>query len=49
MQKNIIGHRLKQSGLGWTVRGANAIISLRCTILSNRFEDFWQDRYAHAR
>ena len=25
--KNIIGARLKQSGMEWTVRGANAIIS----------------------
>ena len=39
--KNIIGARLKQSGMEWTVRGANAIISLRCIIKSNRFEDFW--------
>ena len=25
----------------WTVAGANAIIALRCCILSGRFEDFW--------
>jgi len=28
--KTIIGHRLKQSGMRWTVRGANEIIALRC-------------------
>lgn len=44
--KNIIGARLKQSGMEWTVRGANAIISLRCIIKSNRFEDFWSERAA---
>jgi hypothetical protein len=43
--KHLIGHRLKQSGMEWTVRGANAIIALRCAILSNRFEDFWQHRF----
>lgn len=44
--KTIIGSRLKQSGMEWTVRGANAIIALRCAMLSNRFEDFWESRAA---
>ena len=34
--KILIGQRLKHSGMEWSVRGANAIISLRCTIKSNR-------------
>ena len=32
--KTIIGQRLKQSGMFWTVRGANAILALRCARLS---------------
>jgi hypothetical protein len=44
--KTIIGQRLKQSGMEWSVRGANAIISLRCTIKSGRLEDYWEDRTA---
>ena len=40
--KTIIGQRLKQSGMRWTVRGANAIIALRCCQLSNRWEEFWE-------
>ena len=44
--KSIIGSRLKQSGMEWTVKGANAIIALRCSMLSNRFEDFWESRAA---
>lgn len=28
--KTVIGSRLKQSGMFWTVRGANAILALRC-------------------
>jgi hypothetical protein len=39
-----IGQRLKQSGMHWSERGANAIIALRCTKLSGRFEDFWERR-----
>lgn len=44
--KTIIGRRLKQSGMRWTVRGANAIIALRCLELSGRWEDFWEARAA---
>ena len=42
--KTVIGARLKQSGMFWTVRGANAIIALRCCHLNNRFEDYWEAR-----
>jgi hypothetical protein len=36
--KNVIGKRLKQSGMHWSVRGANAIIARRCSILSGSFD-----------
>ena len=42
--KTIVGFRLKQSGMKWTVRGANAIIALRCLDLSGRWEEFWENR-----
>lgn len=42
--RTVIGQRLKQSGMRWSVRGANAIIALRCCLLSGRFEDFWASR-----
>ncbi len=42
--RTVIGQRLKQSGMRWSVRGANAIIALRCCIMSGRFEDFWASR-----
>ena len=42
--KTIVGQRLKQSGMRWTVRGANAIIALRCCQLSGRWEEFWEAR-----
>ena len=44
--KTVIATRLKQSGMFWTVRGANAIIALRCCRLSGRFEDYWEARRA---
>ena len=42
--KTVIGSRLKQSGIFWTIRGANTIIALRCCQLNNRFEDYWEAR-----
>ena len=42
--KTVIGSRLKQSGMFWTVRGANAILALRCCRLNGRFEDYWEAR-----
>ena len=44
--KTVIGSRLKQSGMFWTVRGANAILALRCCQLNGRFEDYWEARSA---
>jgi hypothetical protein len=41
-----IGLRLKQSGMRWTVQGANAILTLRCCQLSGRWEEFWELRSA---
>jgi hypothetical protein len=40
--KTGIGHRLKQSGMRWTVAGANAVIALRCQLLSDRCEEIWR-------
>jgi len=44
--KTVIGSRLKKSGMFWTVRGANAIVAVRCCHLSGRFEDYWEGRRA---
>ena len=46
--KTVIGRRLKMSGMFWTIRGANAIIALRCNRLSGKFEDYWESRHAVA-
>ena len=44
--KTIVGQRLKLSGMHWSLRGANAIIALRCAQLSGRWEEFWEMRAA---
>jgi hypothetical protein len=42
--KVTVGTRLKRAGMHWTVAGANAILALRCCVLSGRFDDFWNRR-----
>jgi hypothetical protein len=42
--KVVVETRLKRAGMHWSVRGANAIIDIRCCILGGRFEDFRERR-----
>ncbi len=37
----VVAQRLKLSGMRWTVRGASAIVSLRCEDASGRWDDVW--------
>jgi hypothetical protein len=44
--KTLIATRLKRSGMFWTVRGANAVIAVRCCRHSREFDDYWESRRA---
>jgi hypothetical protein len=44
--KVVVATRLKDAGMHWTLRGANAILALRCAKLSGRLAAFWQHRTA---
>jgi hypothetical protein len=44
--KTLIGSRCKQSGMFWTVRGANAILALRSCQYNGEFESYWEARRA---
>ncbi|MBW6499402.1 MAG: transposase [Bacteroidales bacterium] len=39
--KNLIGARMKKSGMRWTIDGGQTVLTLRSLILSNRWEHFW--------
>jgi len=39
--KNLIGARMKKSGMRWTINGGQTVFTLRSLILSNRWEQFW--------
>jgi hypothetical protein len=42
--KTVIGGRCKQSGMFWSVSGAENILALRCLHSSQRLEEFWKHR-----
>ena len=39
--KTVVGQRLKLSGMFWSAPGAQNILSLRCTLLSNQWDPAW--------
>ena len=47
--KAVIGQRLKQSGMHWTVNGADAIIALRCHEASSTSEAICRNRHNQTR
>ncbi len=40
----VIGQRLKESGMFWTEQGATSILTLRCALQGNRWNECW-DRF----
>lgn len=39
----VVGKRLKQSGMVWSVKGSNHLLAFRGALLSRRFDDIWAD------
>ena len=44
--KNVVGQRMKCTGMRWTVVGANPVLWLRCARLGGWFDDYWDARIA---
>ena len=42
--KALVGKRTKQSGMFWRVTGAQNILDIRCSIMSNTYEQYWRER-----
>jgi hypothetical protein len=40
--KIVVGQRLKKSGMLWSPKGAEHMLSIRCALLSGWFQDFWK-------
>lgn len=39
--RNVIGQRLKKSGMFWSEAGAQSVIDLRCALLGGHFDEDW--------
>ena len=46
--KSVVGQRLKQSGMLWSVKGACHLLTVRCALLSGWFNDFWTHHNAQS-
>ena len=44
--KNVVGRRMKCTGMRWTVAGANPVLWLRCARLGDWLDTCWDDRIA---
>ena len=44
--KTVVGKRAKQSGMFWHVQGAQNVLSTRCAVLGQLFDDYWDYRNA---
>lgn len=42
--KAVVGKRTKQSGMFWRIYGAQNILNIRCSILSNTYDNYWNHR-----
>lgn len=42
--KNVVGKRLKQSGMIWTRTGSSSVLALRITWLNDRWEHLWEKK-----
>jgi hypothetical protein len=40
--KTVVGQRVKQSGMLWSVRGADNVLAVRCAVMNRAFDGFWQ-------
>jgi hypothetical protein len=42
--KTVVGKRTKQSGMFWKVDGAQNILDIRCSVLSDTYDEYWNYR-----
>lgn len=42
--KTVVGKRTKQSGMFWKVKGAQNILDIRCAVIGDTYDDYWEYR-----
>jgi hypothetical protein len=40
--KTVVGKRTKQSGRFWKIQGAQNILDIRCSVLSDTYDEYWE-------
>ena len=45
--RHLIKDRMERSGMRWTIPGAEAMVRLRATYVSDDFEEYWQFHVKH--
>jgi hypothetical protein len=40
--KTVVGQRVKQSGMLWSIAGAGNVLATRCVVMNRAFDEFWQ-------
>jgi hypothetical protein len=43
--KTVVGKRTKQSGMFWQVQGAQNVLNIRCSIIGNTYDKYWEYRH----
>jgi hypothetical protein len=42
--KTVIGQRVKQSGMLWSLSGADNVLAVRCALMNGDFESYWRQQ-----
>ena len=42
--KTVIGQRVKQSGMLWSLSGADHVLAVRCALMNGDFESYWRQQ-----
>lgn len=42
--KNVVGSRMKRGGMRWKVERAEGVLALRCALLSDRWQEAWDEQ-----
>ena len=42
--KTVIGQRVKQSGILWSLSGADHVLAVRCALMNGDFESYWRQQ-----
>jgi len=42
--KTVVGKRAKQSGMHWRINGAQHVLNIRCSIMSETYDNYWIHR-----